>query len=158
MQSLLKEGYRNQVNQIVAESDSEMKDITFENSVLVECARSGGKGKQKKASVESNSMGGIDMYRGPLGGSTFVVSGVFENITREKLEEFIKKKGGRLVAAVTRNTDYLIIGKLLDDNRPATEGGKYKKAHTLGKKIMTEKEFEFFCKQKFNNPDFLLGR
>lgn len=23
---------------------------------------------------------------------------------------------------------------------------------------MTEKEFEFFCKQKFNNPDFLLGR
>ena len=23
---------------------------------------------------------------------------------------------------------------------------------------MTEKEFEQFCKQRFNNPDFLLGR
>jgi BRCT domain type II-containing protein len=34
--------------------------------------------------------------KGPLGGMQIVVSGVFENITREKLEEFIKKNGGKL--------------------------------------------------------------
>jgi hypothetical protein len=28
----------------------------------------------------------------------------------------------------------------------------------LGKKVMTEGEFEAFCKIKFQNPDFLLGR
>jgi len=58
------------------------------------------------------------------------------------LEAFIKKNGGRLTASVTSKSDYLVIGKLLDDNRPAIEGGKYKKALALGKKVMTEKEFE----------------
>jgi NAD-dependent DNA ligase len=53
---------------------------------------------------------------------------VFENITREKLEEFIKTNGGRLCTSISGKTDYLIIGHLLDDNRPPTEGNKYKKA------------------------------
>ena len=52
----------------------------------------------------------------------------------------------------------MIVGKLLDDNRPVTEGGKYKAAIKFGTKIMTEKEFEMFCREKFENPDFLLGR
>ena len=56
------------------------------------------------------------------------MTGVFENITREKLEYFIKSNDGRLASSVSGKTDYLITGKLLDDNRPVTEGGKYKKA------------------------------
>lgn len=28
----------------------------------------------------------------------------------------------------------------------------------LGIKVMGEKEFELFCREKFENPDFLLGR
>ena len=63
--------------------------------------------------------------KGSLGGGTYVVSGVFDKLTREKLEEFIKKNGGRLVHGVSNKTDYLIVGKLLDDNRPVTEGAKY---------------------------------
>ena len=63
--------------------------------------------------------------KGALGGENFVVSGVFENITREKLEEFIKQSGGKLVAGVSSKTDFLIVGKHLDDNRPVIEGGKY---------------------------------
>lgn len=47
---------------------------------------------------------------GPLGGGSFVVTGIFEDITRERLEEFIKKHGGRLVSAVSSKTDYLIVG------------------------------------------------
>ena len=96
--------------------------------------------------------------KGGLGGGAYVVSGVFENITRENLEKFIKKNGGKLVAGVSSKTDYLIVGKLLDDNRPVTEGGKYLRAIELKKKIMTEKEFELFCRQRFKNPDFILGR
>ena len=95
---------------------------------------------------------------GGLGGGNFVVSGVFENITRENLEKFIKKNGGRLIQGVTGKTDYLVVGKLLDDNRPVTEGGKYQRAILLKKKIMTEKEFELFCRDRLKNPDFLLGR
>ena len=47
---------------------------------------------------------------------------------------------------VSTKTNYLIVGRILDDNRPVTDGAKYKKAVALGKKIMTEKEFELFCK------------
>ena len=86
------------------------------------------------------------------------MSGVFVNITREKLEQFIKKNGGRLQSGVSAKTDYLIVGKILDDNREVTAGAKYQKAISFGKKIMTEKEFELFCRQRFRNPDFLLGR
>jgi len=46
------------------------------------------------------------------------------------------------------------VGKLLDDNRPVIDGGKYKAAINHGTKIMTEKEFEMFCRLKFENPDF----
>jgi len=63
-----------------------------------------------------------------------------------------------LASSVSGKTDYLITGKLLDDNRPVVEGGKYKRAMQLGIKVMGEKEFELFCREKFENPDFLLGR
>ncbi len=93
-----------------------------------------------------------------MGGKSYCVTGVFENITREKLEYFIKSNDGRLASSVSGKTDYLITGKLLDDNRPVVEGGKYKRAMQLGIKVMGEKEFELFCREKFENPDFLLGR
>ena len=41
-----------------------------------------------------NEMEYMNEARGPLGGGTYAVSGVFVDITREKLEEFIKKNGG----------------------------------------------------------------
>ena len=99
-----------------------------------------------------------DEVQGALGGGHFVVTGVYEHITREKLEKFIKTNGGHLQTGVSTKTNYLIVGHILDDNRPVTDGAKYKKAVALGKKIMTEKEFELFCKQRFRNPDFRLGR
>jgi hypothetical protein len=46
----------------------------------------------------------------------------------------------------------------LDDGRVVTDGKKYQRAVELGTKIMTEREFELFCKHKFDSPDFLLGR
>jgi hypothetical protein len=65
---------------------------------------------------------------------------------------------GKLASSVSTKTNYLIIGKILDDNRPVTESGKYKAALKHGTKILTEKEFELFCREKFENPDFILGR
>lgn len=84
--------------------------------------------------------------KGPLGGMTIVVSGVFENITREKLEEFIKKNGGKLQSSVNGATNVMVVGKLLDDGRAVSEGKKYQKAVELGTKVMTEKEFEMLCR------------
>ncbi len=96
--------------------------------------------------------------RGPFGGATYVVSGQFKWITREKMEEFIKKNGGNLAMGVNKKTDFVVIGHILDDGRQPHEGKKYQIAVKLGKKMMNEDEFEQHCKIKFQNPDFLLGR
>lgn len=68
------------------------------------------------------------------------------------------KHGGKCQKAVSSNTKYIVVGKLLDDGRPVCDSKKYKRAVELGIKIMTECEFELFCKHKFDTPDFLLGR
>ena len=95
---------------------------------------------------------------GPLGGLSIACSGIFEDITREKLELFIQLNGGKLASSVSGKTNFLIVGKLLDDNRAVTESGKYRAALRCGTKILTEKEFELFCRDKFEDPDFRLGR
>ena len=77
-----------------------------------------------------------------LEGLTIVVSGEFEGISRPKLEEFIKEKGGRNTSAVSGKTDYLLVGYKLEDGRDVTQGSKYHKANSLGKPILTEKDFE----------------
>lgn len=115
---------------------------------------------RKKVESKARDVVPDDMaeHRGPLGGGSYVVSGQFRDITREKLEEFIKKSGGNLMLAVNRKTDYLVVGHILDDGRQPHEGKKSQMAVKLGKKILTESEFEAFCKIKFQDPDFLLGR
>ena len=91
----------------------------------------------------------VGRARGPLGGGMYVVSGQFRDITREKLEEFIKKSGGNLGVGVNKKTDYLVVGHILDDGRQPEEGKKYQMAVKLGKKVMNEGEFEKYCKVKF---------
>ena len=49
-----------------------------------------------------------------------VITGVFENITREKLEVFVAKHGGKCQKAVSSNTDFIVAGKILDDGRPVS--------------------------------------
>ncbi len=73
-------------------------------------------------------------------------------------EKLSSNPNRRLVTSVSPKTDYLVVGKLLDDNRQVTNGNKYKKAIQFGKKVMTEREFEQFCRVRFANPDFILGR
>ena len=77
-------------------------------------------------------------------------------MTRDLLERFITQNGGRIVAGVSAKTDYLVTGKVLEDQRPVTAGGKYQRAVKLKKKIMTEKEFELFCRERFRDPNFSL--
>jgi DNA ligase (NAD+) len=71
---------------------------------------------------------------GKLAGKTFVVSGVFENFSRDGIKEAIEKNGGKNVGSVSGNTDYLVAG---DSMGPA----KRAKAEKLGVQIITEKEF-----------------
>jgi len=68
-----------------------------------------------------------------LSGKTFVLTGSLTNLTREEAKEKIKGLGGRISEVVSKNTDFLVLGK--------EPGSKFQKAKKLGIKIISEKRF-----------------
>lgn len=70
-----------------------------------------------------------------LAGKSFVISGRFLNHSRDELKELIELHGGRNLAAVSANTDYLVAGEKMG---PA----KLKKAEKLGIRIISEEDFD----------------
>lgn len=69
-----------------------------------------------------------------LQGLTFVISGVFENHSREQLQDLILAHGGKLVSSISKKLSYLVAG---DKMGPA----KLEKANELEVKIISENEF-----------------
>ena len=54
-------------------------------------------------------------------------------MTRDKAKKEIRKLGGNVANAVSKKTDYVIVGE--------DPGLKYEKAKKIGIKILNEKEF-----------------
>lgn len=73
-------------------------------------------------------------------GKTFVLTGGLEHYTRDQVTELIVSLGGNVSSSVSKNTDYVLVGK--------DPGSKYDKAVALGIKIIGEKEFEKMIKEK----------
>ncbi len=69
-----------------------------------------------------------------LQGSTFVVSGVFANHSRDEIKKLIEKHGGRNVGSISGKTSYVIAGDKMGPE-------KFKKAQKLNITILTETEF-----------------
>ena len=89
-----------------------------------------------------------------LQGLTIVLTGVFEELGREKLENFLKTHGARCTGSVSGKTDYLIMGHKLEDGREVTQGNKYKKAVAKDTTILTESQFEKLIKDLSGNQNF----
>jgi DNA ligase (NAD+) len=79
-----------------------------------------------------------------LNGLTFVVSGVFENYSRDGIKETIEQNGGKVVASVSGKTSYLVAGA-------ETGPSKMEKATKLGVKVISEKEFTELCEGNQNS-------
>jgi DNA ligase (NAD+) len=69
-----------------------------------------------------------------LKGQTFVVSGVFETISRNDLKKMIEDNGGKVSSSISSKTSFLVAG---DKMGPS----KRTKAETLGVPIISEQEF-----------------
>jgi replication factor C subunit 1 len=69
------------------------------------------------------------------------VTGLFQQMNRESMEEYIKERGGKISSSITGKTDFLVIGYTLEDGRDVTEGSKYRTAIEKKVKIITEEEF-----------------
>ena len=85
------------------------------------------------------------------------ISGVLKSITRESLEDVIKQKGGIFVKSVSKCTDILIIGTLLEDGRPVESGRKHQNAVKFNTLILNELEFQEFMQKILKDPNYKLG-
>ena len=68
-----------------------------------------------------------------LANLTFVVTGGLENFTRDSIAETIIGHGGKSAAAVSKKTDYVLVG--------SDPGSKLAKAQELGVKVIDEARF-----------------
>ncbi|ARS34761.1 NAD-dependent DNA ligase LigA [Pontibacter actiniarum] len=94
---------------------------------LVERLKAAGlnfKSENKAPEIQSNK----------LEGQTFVISGVFESVSRDELQQLIVSHGGKVVSSISKKLSYLVAG---DKMGPS----KLEKAETLGIKILSEAEF-----------------
>ena len=77
---------------------------------------------------------------GPLSGLTFVVTGRLERFSRDAAESLIKRYGGSAASAVTKKTDYVVIG--------AEAGSKLVKAQKLGTTMLDEDAFATLLEER----------
>ena len=69
----------------------------------------------------------------PLSGKTVVFSGELIDYSRSLAEELVIKAGGSTSSSVSKNIDFVVVGK--------NPGSKYEKAEKLGVKIINEGQF-----------------
>lgn len=69
-----------------------------------------------------------------LKGQTFVVSGVFETVSRDELKKLIEDNGGKVASSISSKTSFVVAG---DNMGPS----KKTKAESLGVPIISEQEF-----------------
>ena len=66
-----------------------------------------------------------------LSNLTFVISGVFENLSREEMKNLIEENGGRISSSISSRTNYLVAGKNVGPS-------KFSKANELGVQVINE--------------------
>jgi len=73
------------------------------------------------------------LAKGPFTGTSWVITGTLESMSREEAKERIRQLGGDISESVTKKTSFVVVG-----DHP---GLKYDKAQKLGVEILEEKEF-----------------
>jgi DNA ligase (NAD+) len=92
------------------------------NKILIDNLLQEIKVKSHKTQTEQNHY---------FSGKKILITGSFENFSRDKLKEVIRVKGGKNVSSISAQTDILLAGK--------KAGSKLKKAKNFGTEILEEK-------------------
>ncbi|MCX7917937.1 MAG: NAD-dependent DNA ligase LigA [bacterium] len=121
-----------EIGPIMAES---IKDFfsNEENLKVIEKLRKAGVKMEREKIEEKKEI---------LAGLTFVITGTLKNYSRNEIQNYIKKLGGKVTNSVSKNTDYIICG--------SEPGSKLEKGRALGIKIISEEEFEKLVKERMS--------
>ena len=101
------------------------------NQKLIEQLRSAGLQMEGRRSASGAAGGGRD---GSLKGTTFVLTGTLDSMSREEATERITAAGGKVTGSVSGKTDYVVAG--------ADPGSKADRARELGRPVIDEAELE----------------
>ncbi len=110
----------------IAESVVAFFDVP-ENRQLVERLKNYGVQLQISADELANQTNKLE-------GNTFVVSGVFHQVSRNELKKLIEDNGGKVSGSISGKTSYVVAG---DNMGPS----KKEKAESLGVPIISEEDF-----------------
>ena len=88
--------------------------------------------KWQSAGVAMQAQAAADLPQ-TLANLTFVVTGGLDNFTRDSIAETITAHGGKAASAVSKKTDYVLVG--------TDPGSKLAKAQELGVKVIDEARF-----------------
>jgi DNA ligase (NAD+) len=71
--------------------------------------------------------------KGPLTGTSWVITGTLESMSRDEAKDKIRALGGDISESVSKKTSFVVVGD--------SPGSKYDKAQKLGVTVLEEKEF-----------------
>ncbi len=128
---------------IIAASEEQLTAVDGVGPVIAQSLRSWFEVPTNLALIEKLRAAGVEL-EGPepetpdlaptLAGLTFVLTGGMERFTRERAEEEIAARGGRVTSSVSKKTSYVVVGE--------NPGTKLAKAETLGVTRLDEEGFE----------------
>ena len=105
------------------------------NQKLIEQLRSAGLQMEGRRSASGAAGGGRD---GSLKGTTFVLTGTLDSMSREEATERITAAGGKVTGSVSGKTDYVALQRIVDQEMAS----KADRARELGRPVIDEAELE----------------
>jgi DNA ligase (NAD+) len=88
----------------------------------------------KKSGLQFEMEAGGGKQSEKLDGLSFVISGVFEQHSREEIKALILRNGGTNSGSISSKTDYVVAGQNMGPS-------KYQKAQKLNVPILSEEDF-----------------
>lgn len=132
--------YFKDIDTLMAADETELAQVEDVGEVTAHAVREWFATEEHRAIIERLRETGLQLSgewmqaSGPFEGMTFVVSGVFEQFSREGIKSDIEQHGGRVSGSISGKTTYLVAGEKMGPE-------KRKKAESLGVRILSETEY-----------------